>query len=69
MNSNVINWTDVISVVGEDNVRQFAAGNLSADSFYCLMNYTEISGRVRSVLRERGASELRKLARKALSRR
>lgn len=65
----MINWTRIITTVGEDTLALFAKGKVSGRELTENVAYTKAAGEVRNLLRERGISEARQLARKALSRR
>lgn len=52
-----------------DELRDFANAKLSGRRFYRQAQLNGIGGEVRSLLRERGVDEARKLARKAIYRR
>lgn len=65
-------WNKVLSKpVGQNAIRMFAEGNLSCENVQKVFrnNDKEASGQVRSLIREKGTAEARKIARKALRRR
>jgi len=62
------NWTVIKSVVGESNIREFASGDLSGRGLYELARNTDAGGEVRTLLRNRGVSGARTLARKSVTR-
>jgi hypothetical protein len=63
------NWSAIIDSVGRETLEEFANGSMSAKEFYGLVTYSSVGSEVRSLLRDRGATYARRLARKALSRR
>lgn len=69
MTSNQINWELIINNMNHDLIRSFATGNISGDDFYQEARYDGVSPEVRRLLRSRGVTEARSLARKALRRR
>ncbi len=64
----MVNWKNVLGV-DLATVRNFATGNVSKDAFLSSLSGTPEYTEVRKLVRERGANEVRVLARKALSRR
>ncbi len=67
--SRKFDWSDIVSELGQTTVREFANGVISGRELYDNAIYSPVGGEVRRLLRERGVSEARQLARKALSRR
>lgn len=65
----MINWNEIISYAGRNTVERFAKGDISGRKLYDEVVYTTAGGEVRRLLRNRGVTEARQLARKALSRR
>lgn len=64
----VINWTGLIDNM-ESDVLSFARGTLSGRQLYRAAQNNNVGGSVRNLLRNRGVSQARSLARKALGRR
>jgi hypothetical protein len=64
------NWTSLLSVKHDKKLLMaFANGQVSGESYYDSYKHTDKGGQVRSLLRQNGVSNARKLARKALRRR
>lgn len=66
----MVNWTNLISNLPE--VEDFARGEMSGRELYAAaQDYCDLEerGMIRSLLRNRGVDESRRLARKALRRR
>jgi hypothetical protein len=66
---NMVKWTDVMQEVGSAVVQDFADKAFSKDTFLQYVSGTSQYTAVRKLVRERGVSEARTLARKALRRR
>lgn len=72
MVSNPTNWSAMVRDLGRTTLANFANGSLSGRGLYDLaLDYgsAETRSAVRNLLRNRGVSEARQLARKAVSRR
>jgi hypothetical protein len=70
--TNTINWSIILDEMSTNELRDFASGNISGRQFYESAFYgvsQEARSQVRSLLRVRGVTEARALARKALRRR
>ncbi len=67
--NQVTNWSAIMSELGRGTVRNFASGRLSGwRGLYRKAVYSPVGGEVRSLLRNRGVDDARRLARKALNR-
>lgn len=62
------NWEEILRVAGQ-TLTQFATGNASGNALQNVVKNTDASGEVRNLLRSRGVTETRRIARKALRRR
>jgi len=61
-------WTGLIDA-NLNSVARFANGKMSGREFYNVFRNTELGGEARSLLRNRGVTYARRLARKGLKRR
>jgi hypothetical protein len=65
-----MNWNALTSNSTQTRLlKQFAEGEVSGRGLYEVYKNTDNGGMVRNLLREKGVSEARRLARKALDRR
>ena len=65
-----MNWNALTSNTTQTRLlKQFAEGEVSGRGLYEVYKNTDNGGMVRNLLREKGVSEARRLARKALDRR
>jgi hypothetical protein len=64
------NWNFLLSVNSDKKLlTAFVRGNVSGEGYYDNYKYTNKGGQVRSLLRQNGVFNARRLARKALRRR
>ena len=61
-------WTGLIEA-NKSSVAKFATGKMSGRDFYNVFRNTDLGGEARSLLRNRGVTYARRLARKGLKRR
>lgn len=61
------NWSLIVEEVGLATVADFANGAMSGRELTELVTFSEAAGQVRNLLRSKGVSKARALARKAVS--
>ena len=61
------NWSVIVDEVGLATVADFATGSISGREFTELVTFSEAAGQVRNLLRSKGVSKARALARKAVA--
>lgn len=65
----MVQWNKVLETVGLQDVVDFASEKMSGKNFEKSLRFTEVSGEVRNLIREKGVVEARKITKKALRRR
>lgn len=68
-NRNCIDWDRIARFVGNDYLAAFAKGEVTGERLTNRAAFTPAAGQVRRLLRERGITEGRRIARKAMKRR